>query len=140
MSTPPTSDDWASAFLATAETQGAGNRARATVLRRFCDELATLLGRSGAEAMFSRAVYLARQRRPVVAPLIPNVPSSSEEIADVIERLAATESVDASAAVAGELLLLVAGFIGVELTQRVLARIRPPATSRPRGDSQEVKK
>lgn len=115
-------DEWTQRFLATATTAQA-DESFVSALQALCNEFTALVGRPGADALLARAMHLARQSNPAVARVGSDAPPSCEGIGEFLSAVDAPSVNEIVIPIGGQVLALLAGFIGDELTRNLLARL-----------------
>ena len=130
-----TVEDWTEGFLARMRLQRDQPVSPVRGLQELCNELTALVGRGGADALLARAVHLARQRSPDMERVVSEPPPSCEGIGDLLHALDEASVQAIAPLIGGQVLTVVARFIGDELTRNLLARISPTGPSSPSGSS-----
>jgi hypothetical protein len=116
-----------------AEELRGGNGAELKSLAAFraCEKLrrplSTLAGSAGFQALLSRALVLARAEAPLLAEVEIKADGTLQYSAELEAKLASDEAGRAAAAVLGQLMGLLATFIGEGLTLRLAHDVWPKA-------------
>jgi len=130
-----TVDDWTEGFLAHVRLQREQPTSPVRGLQELCNELTVLVGRRGADALLARAVHLARQGSPDMERVVSEPPPSCEGIGDLLHALDETSVQAIAPLIGGQVLTVMARFIGDELTRNLLARISATGPRNPSGSS-----
>ena len=125
-------DDWTKEFVAALQLERRDESMLVSALPALCDELTALVGAAGADALLARSLHLARLSHPAVARIVPP-PPSCEEVGAFLRATDATGLHAIVIPIGGQVLALLAGFIGDELTRNQLARVSLSSRDTPTG-------
>jgi hypothetical protein len=123
--TAPAYAEAAGRLLSAGAEGGAETEAAARVCRALVEFLTRFIGAAGARALFRRSLVVTRRAHPwLAAPALTHDEAGWARLSASLAAHAPAAG-DASVALVGELLRLLATFVGADLAQQILHQHRP---------------